>query len=114
MAKRVWLWIWRVLLLVELVGMIVSGLIAAFSWQTLHVTMLALYHQPSLLLDAGTVFVSASIASAVLLVGFICTTPVLLLLEWFAARSHRHAVRLASSAVDGSTVLTGQRCFGRR
>ena len=94
--SKVWLWIWRLLLLGELVGMIVSGLIAAFSWQTLHVSMVALYHHPNLLLDAGTAFATASIASAVALVAFVCTMPVLLLLEFFAMRSRRRVEAVAT------------------
>lgn len=100
MFKNFWLWTWRLLLLGELVGMIGSGLVAAFSWQTLHVTALALYHHPNLLLDAGTVFVTASIASAVLLVAFFCTAPVLVLLEWFASRARRHNAVLPPVATE--------------
>lgn len=88
--SRAWLWVWRLLLLGELIGMIVSGLVAAFSWQALHVSMVALYHHPNLILDAGTAFATASIASAVALMAFFCTMPVLLLLEFFAMRSRRH------------------------
>lgn len=112
--SKAWLWIWRLLLLVELVGMIVSGLIAAFSWQTLHVTMLALWHQPNLLLDAGTVFVSASIASLVLLVAFVFTTPVLLLLEFFASRSRNRLATVSDVRAAATEAVLGGRRFGGR
>lgn len=114
MFKNFWLWTWRLLLLGELVGMIGSGLVAAFSWQTLHVTALALYHHPNLLLDAGTVFVTASIASAVLLVAFFCTAPVLVLLEWFASRARRHNPSVVSEPLEVPSVYGGVRHIGGR
>lgn len=81
-----WAWMWRAVICGELLGGLIAGLVAAFSWQTLHVSWVALYHHPNLVLDAGTVFVSAAIASLVCIVFFLLTLPVFAIVELISAR----------------------------
>ncbi len=88
-----WNWCWRWIVLCEVVGMIVSGLLSAMSWQALHVTWLALYHHPNLLLSVGTTFVSAALAALVLFAGFLVSLPVLAISEWVGSRERLVAAR---------------------
>ncbi|MGH9770092.1 MAG: hypothetical protein ACRD4Q_00080 [Candidatus Acidiferrales bacterium] len=81
-----WTWMWRLIVVGELGGGLCAGLISAFSWQTLHVSWMALYHHPNLLLDAGTLFVSSAIAATVCVVFFLLTLPVFAIVELVSAR----------------------------
>ncbi|MGH9487146.1 MAG: hypothetical protein ACRD04_06090 [Terriglobales bacterium] len=85
-ARSWWNLFWRWIVLCEVVGMIVCGLLSAMSWQALHVTWLALYHHPNLLLSVGTTFISAALAALVLFAGFVVSLPVLAISEWVSSR----------------------------
>lgn len=87
MMRYWWLWLWRVAVVAELAGFLIAGLVAAFSWQALHVTWMAMYHHPDLVLQTGTIFVSASIAAGVFLMVFLLSLPVLGISELVSLRT---------------------------
>lgn len=84
-----WLTFWRVLAAIEIVGFLASALVAATSFAALHVTWIALAHDPNLLLSSGVTFVTAALVALALCAGLLLTIPFVLIGEWAAWRDHR-------------------------